>query len=300
VSAPRFGPVLTAMVTPFDAEGALDLDAAAELARWLAAHGSDGLVVAGSTGEATALSDEEKRSLWRAVSEAVTIPVLAGAGTAGTDHSIELIRAAEEGGAAGILAVTPYYSRPPQSGLEAHFRALAAATALPVVVYDIPIRSGRKIAHDVLVRLAHDVRNIVGVKDASGDPAATARLVADVPDSFDVYSGEDVLTLSLLAVGAKGVISVESHWAGALVGRMVEAYKRGDVVEARRLNARLIPSHAFQSGDLTPNPVPAKTMMRVLGLPVGQCRLPMGPAPDGLEDSARKLLDELGADGPLG
>lgn len=300
MSAPRFGPVLTAMVTPFDAEGALDLDAAAELARWLAAHGSDGLVVAGSTGEATALSDEEKRSLWRAVSEAVTIPVLAGAGTAGTDHSIELIRAAEEGGAAGILAVTPYYSRPPQSGLEAHFRALAAATALPVVVYDIPIRSGRKIAHDVLVRLAHDVRNIVGVKDASGDPAATARLVADVPDSFDVYSGEDVLTLSLLAVGAKGVISVESHWAGALVGRMVEAYKRGDVVEARRLNARLIPSHAFQSGDLTPNPVPAKTMMRVLGLPVGQCRLPMGPAPDGLEDSARKLLDELGADGPLG
>ena len=300
MTAPRFGSVLTAMVTPFDADGALDLSAAADLARWLAEHGSDGLVVAGSTGEATALSDQEKVSLWRAVSEAVTIPVLAGAGTAGTDHSVELIRAVEDSGVAGILAVTPYYSRPPQSGIEAHFRTLAAATRLPVVVYDIPIRSGRKIAHEVLVRLAHDVRNVVGVKDASGDPAATARLVADVPESFDVYSGEDVLTLSLLAVGAKGVISVESHWAGETVGRMIAAYKRGDVDEARRLNARLIPSHRFQSGDLTPNPVPAKTMMRLLGLPVGQCRLPMGPAPDGLEDTARKLLDELGADGPLG
>ena len=300
MTSPRFGSVLTAMVTPFDSKGALDVDAAAELARWLAAHGSDGLVVAGSTGEATAVSDEEKRELWRAVAEAVTIPVLAGAGTAGTDHSLELIRAAEEAGVSGILAVTPYYSRPPQAGLEAHFRTLAAATPLPVLVYDIPVRTGRKIAHEVLVRLAHEVRNVVGVKDASGDPAATARLVADVPESFDVYSGEDVLTLSLLAVGAKGVISVESHWSGALVGRMVAAYRRGDVDEARRLNARLIPSHAFQSGDLTPNPVPAKTMMRVLGLPVGQCRLPMGPAPEGLEDTARKLLDELGADGPLG
>ena len=300
MSGPRFGAVLTAMVTPFDSDGRLDLPAAADLARWLVAHGSDGLVVAGSTGETTALTDAEKVDLWRAVVEAVTVPVVAGAPTAGTDHSVELTRAAEDAGAAGILAVTPYYSRPPQAGLEAHFRAVAAATRLPVLVYDIPIRSGRKVAHEVLVRLAHEVRNIVGVKDASGDPTATARLVADVPAAFDVYSGEDVLTLALLAVGAKGAISVESHWAGSLVGRMIEAFGRGDVEEARRINSRLIPSHTFQSGDLTPNPVPAKTMMRVLGLPVGQCRLPMGPAPDGLEDSARKLLDELGADAPLG
>lgn len=300
MASPRFGSVLTAMVTPFDDAGRLDLDAAAELARWLTSHGSDGLVVAGSTGEATALSDAEKTELWRAVAEAVTVPVVAGSGTAATDHSVELTRAAEAAGVAGILAVTPYYCRPPQAGIEAHFRAVAAATRLPVILYDIPVRTGRKIAHEVLVRLAHEVRNVVGVKDASGDPAATARLVADVPESFDVYSGEDVLTLTLLALGAKGAISVESHWAGALVGRMVAAYRRGDVDEARRLNGRLIPSHAFQTGDANPNPIPAKTMMRVLGQPVGQCRLPMGPAPEGLEDTARKLLDELGADGPLG
>ena len=296
----RFGPVVTAMATPFDDNGELDLDGAATLARWLAAHGSDGLVVAGSTGEATALSDGEKRELWRVVVEAVTIPVLAGSGTADTRHSVELTRAAEEAGVAGILAVTPYYSRPPQSGIEAHFRAVAAATRLPVIVYDIPVRTGRKLGHDLLVRLAHEVRNVVGVKDASGDPAATARLVADAPEDFDVLSGEDVLTLALLAVGARGVVSVESHWAGALLGRMVAAYLTGQVDEARRLNARLIPSHAFQTGDAAPNPVPTKAMLRVLGLPGGQCRLPLGPAPEGLEDTARKLLEELGADGPVG
>jgi len=246
------------------------------------------------------LTDDEKRDLWRAVAEAVTVPVLAGSGTSDTEHSVQMTRAAEEAGVAGILAVTPYYNRPPQAGLEAHFRAVAASTRLPVVVYDIPVRTGRKIAHEVLVRLAHEVRNVVGVKDASGDPAATARLVADVPESFDLYSGDDVLTLPLLAIGAKGAISVESHWAGELVGRMIGAFQRGEVEEARRLNARLIPSHRFQTGDLTPNPVPAKAMMRVLGLAVGQCRLPMGAAPEGLEDTARKLLDELGADGPVG
>jgi 4-hydroxy-tetrahydrodipicolinate synthase len=301
VSRPsRFGSVLTAMVTPFDDDGNLDLDGAVALARWLADHGSDGLVVAGSTGEATALSDDEKQDMWRAVADAVTIPVVAGSGTADTRHSVELTQAAEAAGVAGILAVTPYYSRPPQTGIEAHFRAVAAATRLPVLVYDIPVRAGRKLGHDLLVRLAHEVRNVVGVKDASGDPAATARLVADVPEDFDVISGEDVLTLALLAVGARGVISVESHWAGRLLARMIAAFRDGQVDEARRLNARLIPSHTFQSGDLAPNPVPTKAMLRVLGLPGGQCRLPLGPAPDGLEDTARKVLEGLGAEGPLG
>jgi 4-hydroxy-tetrahydrodipicolinate synthase len=297
---PRFGPVLTAMVTPFDGQGNLDLDGAAALARWLADHGSDGLVVAGSTGEATALSDDEKRDLWRAVAEAVTIPVLAGSGTADTRHSVELTRAAESAGVAGILAVTPYYSRPSQTGIEEHFRTVAASTRLPVVLYDIPVRTGRKLGHELLVRLAHEVRNVVGVKDASGDPAATARLLADAPEDFDVISGEDALTLPLLAVGARGAISVESHWAGALLGRMIAAFVAGRVDEARRLNARLIPSHAFQTGDLAPNPVPTKAMLRVLGLPGGQCRLPLGTAPEGLEDTARKVLEGLGADGPVG
>jgi len=144
----RFGAVLTAMVTPFDDEGGLDLDAAARLARWLVENGNDGLVVSGTTGEAPVLSDQEKADLWTAVAEAVTVPVIAGAGTNDTRHSLELTAVAERAGVAGILAVTPYYSRPPQAGLAAHFRALAGSTRLPVMIYDIPIRTGRKVAHE--------------------------------------------------------------------------------------------------------------------------------------------------------
>jgi len=296
----RFGAVATAMVSPFDQDGRLDLDAARTLARWLVDHGSDGLVVAGSTGEATALSDDEKADLWRAVAEAVTVPVVAGAGTADTRHSIELSRLAEDAGAAGILAVTPYYARPSQAGLAGHFRAIAESTRLPVLLYDIPVRSGRKIAHDTLVRLARDVPNIVGVKDAAGDPAASARLVAEAPADFELYSGDDSLTLPLLAVGACGLIGVATHWVGRAAGRMIAAFAAGDVVTARQINARLVPSWSFETGDLAPNPVPAKAMMRVLGLPVGQCRLPMGEAPDGLEDTARLVLAQLGEEAPVG
>jgi 4-hydroxy-tetrahydrodipicolinate synthase len=286
----RFGAVLTAMVTPFDDDGALDVDGAATLARWLVDHGNDGLVVAGTTGESPVLSDAEKRDLWRAVSEAVTVPVIGGSGTNDTAHSIELTRAARESGAAGILAVTPYYSRPSQAGLSAHFRAIASATDLPVLIYDIPIRTGRKVAHETLVSLARDVPTIVGVKDATGDPAGSARLLVDAPDGFDLYSGDDALTLPLLAIGASGVISVAGHWAGEEIAEMVSAFFKGDVDTARRTNARLLESWAFQSGELTPNPIPAKAMLRSLGLPAGQCRLPLGPAPDGLEQRAREVL----------
>jgi 4-hydroxy-tetrahydrodipicolinate synthase len=297
----RFGAVLTAMVTPFDDDGSLDLDGAAVLARWLVDHGNDGLVVAGTTGESPVLSDAERRDLWRAVAEAVTVPVIAGSGTNDTAHSVELSRAARDAGAAGILAVTPYYSRPPQAGLLAHFRAVASATDLPVLLYDIPVRTGRKINHDTMLALAREVPTIVGVKDAAGDPAASARLVAEAPSGFDLYSGDDGLTLPLLAVGGAGVISVAGHWAAALMSRMVHAFFKGDVDTARALNARLIESWTFQSGDLTPNPIPAKAMMRVLGLPAGQCRLPVGPAPDGLDGRARAvwagLQDGAGAGG---
>ena len=201
---PRFGTVLTAMVTPFDDDLALDLDGAARLARWLADHGNDGLVVAGTTGEGATLSDDEKLDLWRAVSEAVTIPVVAGTGTNDTRHTVELTSRAEEVGAAGVLVVTPYYNRPSQAGLEAHFRAVAAATELPMVIYDIPIRTGRKIGHDVLVRLSHEVDNVVGVKDAALDVSASARLAAAAAPGFEIYSGNDDQTLPLLAIGAVG------------------------------------------------------------------------------------------------
>lgn len=294
----RFGAVLTAMVTPFDSEGRLDLDAAATVARWLADNGSDGLVVAGTTGEAPVLSDTEKVDLWHAVVEAVSVPVIAGAGSNDTAHSVELARAAEQAGVTGLLAVTPYYNRPSQAGIEAHFRAFAGATSLPVIIYDIPVRTGRKIAHDTLVRLAREVPNLVGVKDASGDPGGSARLLAEAPEGFELYSGDDGLTLPLLAIGAVGLIGVATHWAGSLHRDMISAFVKGDVGEARRINSVLIPSFAFETGDDAPNPIPSKAMMRVLGLPVGQCRLPMGPAPAGLEDRARAVLAGLGAGAP--
>ena len=289
-----FGSVITAMVTPFDEEGALDLDAAVALARWLAAHGNDGLVVSGTTGEGPVLSDAEKADLWRAVSEAVTVPVVAGATTNDTAHSVELTRTAEECGVAGILAVAPYYNRPSQAGLEAHFRAVAGATALPVIVYDIPVRTGRKVAHDTLVRLSREVRNVTGVKDAAGDVAGSARLLADAPHGFELYSGEDALTLPLLSVGACGVVGVASHWAGEVFAEMLSLFDKGDPEGARRANVRLLESYAFETSDAAPNPLPAKAAMRALGLRVGQCRLPMGPAPEGLDEQARAVLANLG------
>lgn len=289
----RFGAVVTAMVTPFDDRGGLDLDAAATLARWLADHGSDGLVVAGTTGEGSTLSDDEKLDLWRAVAEAVTIPVIANTGSNDTAHSVHLTGQAAACGAAGVLAVTPYYNRPAQTGLEAHFRAVAAATELPVMLYDIPVRSGRKISHDVLVRLAHDVPNMAGVKDAAADVAATARLIAAVPDRFEIYSGNDDHTLPLLALGAVGVVGVATHWIGLEMAEMIAAALKGDLVTAREVNGRLLESYLFETGDAAPNPIPAKAMMRSLGLPVGECRLPMGPAPEGLEARARQVYAAL-------
>ena len=289
----RFGAVITAMVTPFDDEGGLDLDAATALARWLADHGSDGLVVAGTTGEGSTLTDDEKLDLWRAVAEAVTVPVIANTGSNDTAHSVHLTKQAAQCGAAGVLAVTPYYNRPSQAGLDAHFRAVAQATELPVLLYDIPVRSGRKISHEVMVRLAIDVPNMAGVKDAAADVPATARLLAAVPDRFEVYSGNDDHTLALVALGAVGVVGVATHWAGQEMGELIAAAGKGDLAHAREINARLLESYLFETGDAAPNPIPAKAMMRTLGLSVGQCRLPMGAAPDGLEARAREVYAHL-------
>ena len=282
------------MVTPFDDSGALDLDGAVTLARWLAAHGSDGLVVAGTTGEAPVLSDGECADLWRAVAEAVTVPVIAGTGTNDTRHSIDRTAIATDAGVDGILLVTPYYSRPSQHGLADHFAAVADSTGLPVMLYDIPVRAGRKIAHETMLRLARAVPNIVGVKDAAGDVPATARLVAEAPDGFEVYCGDDNLALAFLAVGAVGLVSVASHWAGIEMGQMVSAFAKGDVDAARSLNARLIESYDFESTDTHPNPVPAKAACRALGLPAGQCRLPLGAAAPELDGQARLVMSRLG------
>src|SRR5271165_1413201 len=291
----RFGAVVTAMVTPFDAAGRLDLDGAVQLAHHLVGDGSDGLVVTGTTGEGPTLDDSERVELWGAVARAVEVPVIAGSGTNDTAHSVELTRAATDVGASGILAVTPYYNRPSQSGIGAHFAAIAAATSLPILIYDIPVRTGRKVELETMLQLAREFPNVVGVKDASGNPAGAARLIAAAGPGFECYSGDDPLTLPLLAVGAVGVVSVASHWVGDELGEMIRRFLEGDVEGARSLNAALIDAVAFQSSDEAPNPLPAKAVLRALGLPAGQCRLPMGPAPEWLDPKARSMLAELNA-----
>jgi 4-hydroxy-tetrahydrodipicolinate synthase len=290
---PRFGSLITAMVTPFDDRGRVDLEGAAALAAWLVEQGNDGLVLTGSTGEGSVLGDDEQVEVWRAVRAAVDIPLVAATGTNDTAHACELTGRAAGAGMDGVLVVTPYYNRPAQAGLEAHFRAVAAATALPVVLYDIPIRSSRKISHEVLMHLAHEVDNVVGLKDAAANPAETARVVAESPERFEVWAGDDTMTLPMMVVGAVGIISVAAHWAAPEMSEMVAALQRGDVVKARELNALLIESYDFETGDLTPNPIPAKAMMRVLGQPAGQCRLPLGPAPEGVEARARAVHERL-------
>jgi len=289
----RFGAVMTAMVTPFDDDGALKVDAAVKLAKWLTENGSDGLVLTGTTGEGPVLTDDEDVELWRAVVEAVTVPVVAGTGTNDTRHTIELTKRAADCGAVGALVVTPYYNRPPQAGIEAHFRAVAESTKLPILIYDIPIRAGRRVALDTFVRLS-DVANIVGVKDAALDVAGSAALRAAMPESFEIYSGNDDQTLALVAAaGAVGVISVAAHWAGVHMAEMVAAAEKGDLGHAREVNRRLLSSYDFETSETAPNPIPTKAMMRVMGHSVGQCRLPMGPAPAGLEDEARRVLADL-------
>jgi 4-hydroxy-tetrahydrodipicolinate synthase len=290
----RFGCVVTAMVTPFDDDLRLDLDAAAALARWLSDHGSDGLVVSGTTGEGPTLSDGEKLDLFRAVREVVTIPVIAGTGTNDTAHSTHLTKEAVRLGVDGVLAVTPYYNRPSQANLVHHFRAVAeAASGTPVILYDIPVRTGRKIDTDTIIELAN-VPNIVGVKDAAGNPAESVRWVAATREDFELYSGDDNQTLPFLSVGAVGVISVSAHWAGMQIGEMITAFEKGNVDDARRMNERLLPSWLFNGSDVAPNPVPTKAMMRTLGLGVGHCRPPMGPdEPPGLEDRAREVYAAL-------
>lgn len=289
----RFGGVVVAMVTPFDDQGALDVKGAAVLAEWLVGEGVEGLVLAGTTGESPTLSDEESLELFRSVRAAVDVPLLAGTSSNDTAHSVALTAAASVTGVDGILAVTPYYSRPSQDGIEAHFRAVAGATDLPVLLYDIPVRTGRKIETATMIRLADEVPNVVGVKDAAGSPAESARLIAATPDDFELYSGEDAVNLPLLAVGAAGFVSVAAHWSAPEHRRLIDAYTDGDVAGARALNDALRPSYDFETGPDTPNPMPTKAMLRSLDLPAGQCRLPVGPAPASLEDRARAVLADL-------
>lgn len=287
---PRFGRVLSAMCTPFGPDGSLNLDMAGELAKWLIDHGNDGLVIAGTTGESPALSHDEQGALIAATVAAVDAPIVAGAGSNNTPAAVDLTERAQAAGAAGILHVTPYYNRPNQGGLERHFRSVAAATDLPIILYDIPGRTGRKIDTDTILRLVTDVPNIIGVKDAAGSPAETAWLISQAPSDFEVYSGDDVLTLPLLSVGAVGTIGVATHWTGAEHQAMFAALDSGDLAKATEINQKMLPSFHYETGDEAPNPGPVKAMMRLLGLDVGQCRPPMDFEPADLTDRARVVL----------
>jgi 4-hydroxy-tetrahydrodipicolinate synthase len=277
------------MVTPFDAQGALDLDAARRLARWLADRGNDGLVLAATTGEASTLTDGERRDLVRAVSEAVTIPVIAGTGSNDTAHTVMLTREAKSLGAAGVIVVAPYYSRPPQAGMELHFRAAAEATSLPMMVYDVPSRTGRRVAHDVLLRLFREVPNIVAFKDATGDPPAAARLAAHT----DVYSGDDSFTLPLAAVGAVGVVGTTTHWAAPQFQQLFAALERGDLREALRINTLLGDSFDYVNSDTCVYSMSIKAMLRAMGHEVGDCRLPLPPAPPEVVQRAWSVWQRL-------
>ncbi|WP_407661426.1 4-hydroxy-tetrahydrodipicolinate synthase [Frankia nepalensis] len=270
-----FGRLITAMVTPFLPDGGLDLDGAAALASHLVDAGNDGLVISGTTGESPTTSDAEKDLLLRAVLEAVgdRAAVLAGVGTNDTRHTIELARSAERAGAHGLLVVTPYYSKPPQAGLAAHFRAVADATGLPVMIYDIPGRTGVPVLTETMVALAEHPR-IVAVKDAKADLEESSWVMARTDLAY--YSGDDVLTLPFLAVGAVGLVSVAAHVAAPALAAMIAAFDAGDPVAARRLHQDLLP--IFKGIFRTQGVITTKAALTLRGLPAGPVRPPLADA----------------------
>lgn len=279
------------MVTPMSADGSVDLDGAAALATHLVDAGNDGIVVNGTTGEAPTTSDEEKDGVVRAVVEAVgdRASVLAGVGTFDTAHTCLLAQQAEKAGAHGLLVVTPYYSKPPQAGLQAHFEQVADATALPVMLYDIPGRTGTAIASETLIRLAgHD--RVVAVKDAKDDLVASAYVLAETDLAY--YSGTDALNLPLLSLGGCGFVSVVSHLVTPALVELVQAYLSGDVLRAREINSQLQTVYAgiFR----TQGVILVKAALRSMGLPAGPVRLPLV---DATPEQLSQLRVDLGAAG---
>jgi 4-hydroxy-tetrahydrodipicolinate synthase len=298
MSKARFGEVLTAMITPFKADRSLDLDGARALARHLVAHGSDGLVVAGTTGESPTLTIDEKLSLFEAVVNEVGdgATVIAGTGTYDTAESIELTRAAAQRGVDACLVVTPYYSKPPQNGLLAHFRAIADESAVPLMIYDIPGRTARRVERPTMLALA-DHERIVAVKDAVGDAVETARLRGELDAAghhdFDIYSGDDVLLMGHIASGAVGIVSVCSHLVGPQLKEIFAAWADGKTEEAQRIYLDLMPLMSTIMG-LTASPIPVKAAVAMIGLEVGEPRLPLVPPTEEEAAAIRATLEAAG------
>lgn len=287
-----FGHVITAMVTPMDRQLAVEYDRAATLAKRLVDSGSDGLVVCGTTGESPTLSDEEKIRLFRIVRDAVgtRAKVIAGTGTYNTAHSIHLTHEAERAGCDGVLLVNPYYNKPSQEGLYQHFKAVAESTQLPVMLYNIQGRTAVNCEPATIARLAQ-VRNIVAVKEASGNLDQMSQIRKLTPPEFHLYSGDDSLTLPLLAVGGTGVVSVAAHLVGREIKAMIQAFQAGDVRQALALHLRLLP--LFKVLFITSNPTPVKAALALAGFDVGGLRLPLVEATPKERDQIAAVLKEL-------
>ncbi len=284
-----FGELLTAMVTPFDDKLELDLEKARELATYLVDNGSDGLVVLGTTGESPTLTYEEKVKLLEAVVDEVgdRAVIVAGTGSYSTAESIRLTKMAEEIGVDGLLLVTPYYNKPPQSGLYYHFKAIAESTSLPIMLYNIPGRTARNIEVETMLELAK-IDNIVAVKESSGDLNQVSKLTRLLPDDFLVYSGDDSLTLPVLSVGGMGVVSVAAHLVGKEIKKMITDFKNNNLEEAIRMNKKL--GKLFEALFMTTNPIPVKAALNLIGIEVGKVR---GPLVEMNEKEKERLTEVL-------
>ena len=292
---PYFGRLLTAMVTPFNADGSVNYEKAADLAEWLINNGSDGLVVAGSTGEAATMSAEEKLELFRVVVNRINkrVPVIAGTGSNNTADSVKMTKMAEAMGVDGALIVVPYYNKPTQEGFYQHFAAVAQSTGLPIIVYNVPGRTASNISPAIVARLAADFENIVAIKEAAGNVAQVAELYSVLPEEFTIYSGDDGLILPFMSVGATGLISVLSNIGGGILQDVMQAYEDGRVREAAKLNARMVP--LANAMFIETNPIPVKAAVTlVTGIDAGQPRLPLTPMEPANKAKMVAVLQEYG------
>lgn len=292
---PYFGRLLTAMVTPFNADGSVNYEKAADLAEWLINNGSDGLVVAGSTGEAATMSAEEKLELFRVVVNRINkrVPIIAGTGSNNTADSVKMTKMAEAMGVDGALIVGPYYNKPTQEGFYQHFAAVAQSTGLPIIVYNVPGRTVSNISPAIVARLAADFENIVAIKEAAGNVAQVAELYSVLPEEFTIYSGDDGLILPFMSVGATGLISVLSNIGGGILQDVMQAYEDGRVREAAKLNARMVP--LANAMFIETNPIPVKAAVTlVTGIDAGQPRLPLTPMEPANKAKMVAVLQEYG------
>ena len=292
---PYFGRLLTAMVTPFNADGSVNYEKAADLAEWLINNGSDGLVVAGSTGEAATMSAEEKLELFRVVVNRINkrVAIIAGTGSNNTADSVKMTKMAEAMGVDGALIVGPYYNKPTQEGFYQHFAAVAQSTGLPIIVYNVPGRTASNISPAIVARLAADFENIVAIKEAAGNVAQVAELYSVLPEEFTIYSGDDGLILPFMSVGATGLISVLSNIGGGILQDVMQAYEDGRVREAAKLNARMVP--LANAMFIETNPIPVKAAVTlVTGIDAGQPRLPLTPMEPANKAKMVAVLQEYG------